>query len=237
MEEVKVVYIVHSRFPALCFRILKNCTVDVLKVFASKYWENLCGVDLKNPVLMYRKSRLDHHLQEISNNEKVHTFPNRAAFVFTSSNWPVTISKHSGYLWTCGFDDCDKGNSYRGNLEKHVKLKGHSFLWSYNMAPLNWGHEKTKCRDKHWAQPKDMEHVLPLLVSDGHSIEFSDAMKTREKIKPSSSNEPITIDSDVSSELHDEGTKELQDESPGKLKTLCGMCYTKLYPSKEWNFT
>ena len=38
-EEVKVVYIVHSRFPALCFRILKKCTVDVLKVFASKYWE------------------------------------------------------------------------------------------------------------------------------------------------------------------------------------------------------
>ena len=246
MEEVKVVYIVHSRFPALCFRILKNCTVDVLKVFATKYWENLCGVDLKNPALMYRKSRRDHHLQEISNHEKVHTFPNRAAFVFTSSNWPVKISKHSGYLWTCGSDDCDKGNSYRGNLEKHLKLKGHTLLWSYNMAPLNWGHEKTKCRGNHWAQPKDMEHIIPLLVSDGHSIELSDAMKTREKIKPIRSiepitvdsdvssdlhdegskelQEPITIDSDVSSELHDEGSKELQDESPGGLKTMCGMC-------------
>ena len=172
---IKIVYVVNPIFPPVCIKSLVDVPVGNIQEVVKHYWQSLSRKTLGECTLLYRTSKIDGRLRKV-NDEMLSSYPNRATFVLDSSLSPVDIENHSGLLWSC--QACDHGNTVRTNLMAHFKRcneteqdQNHTFLWSQNLAPINWGHEKTKKADKFWGEPSDQEKTSPMIVIDGEMSE------------------------------------------------------------------
>ena len=196
-KDSRTMYVLSEEYPALCFKIQHECNIGHLYENCRRVW-NLEDVVFDDTAMYCVKSENEKVCRMVDNSESTLTFNDKTTFIFSKLlAQPITL-KHSGVLWTCG--NCFKGNSYRGNLLKHLNKEGHTMMFSGNLPPCNWGHSKTKSKSKCWAEPTQFSKMHPF-VNGVRSTDKTIATSNYKPIKCKSKTVKPLLDSTVGSRV------------------------------------